>query len=58
MVVGNQSMKFGSQTCHIGTFTKGNVKANFCNEFSKYIGAVCKHFLTHTIFACPSKSSV
>ena len=32
-----------------GTFTKNNIQANFCNEFSKYIEAVCKHFWTWTI---------
>ena len=43
-------MKIGSQTCPFETFTEGNDKAKFCNEFSKYI-EVCKHFLTQTIFA-------
>jgi len=50
-------MKFGSHTCQFGTFTKGNVKAKFCSEFSKYIEAVRKNFLTQTIFAWQSKIS-
>ena len=51
-------MKSGSQTCPFETFTEGNDKAKFCNEFSKYIEGVCKHFLTQTIFAWQSKTSV
>ena len=48
-------MKIESQTCPFETFTEGNDEAKFCNEFSKYIEGVCKHFLTQTIFACIPK---
>ena len=43
-------MKIGSQTCPFETFTEGNDKAKFCNEFSKYIEGVCKHFFNSNNF--------
>ena len=43
-------MKIGSQTCPFETFTEGNDKAKFCNEFSKYIEGVFKHFLKNKQF--------
>ena len=43
-------MKFGSHACQFLTFLKGNIKAKFCNKFSKYIEAVCMRFFNSSNF--------